>query len=320
MSHTNKTIIIAEACQNHQGDLSILKDMIYAAKEAGADYIKIQSMLAGELTCRERFEKGLEENGKTKVIKRPYEPEYQRLKPMDLDDQAHQWFIEECHKAGIKPMTTIFTFSRVERLGDLDWDDIKVASYDCASLPLIGALKKKFNRLLISTGATTDEEIRQTAAFLKGHPFVLLHCVTIYPTPLHEVHLRRIDWLRQFTPTVGFSDHSLIVRDGLKASKAAIYYGANIIERHFTILPPQATKDGPVSVNPQQLKELVDFAALSKEAQKAYIEANIPEYELMLGSQQRTLSDVEWVNRDYYRGRFAVKKNEGYLYNWEGHA
>ena len=96
----SKPIIIAEACQNHNGDLKILKDMIYAAKDAGADYIKIQSMLADELSYRERFENGVVENGLTKVIRRPYQPEYDRLKNLDLNDDDHSWFVEECHRPG----------------------------------------------------------------------------------------------------------------------------------------------------------------------------------------------------------------------------
>ena len=73
-----KAKIIAEACQNHKGDLKILKDMIYAAKDSGADYIKIQSMLAEEIPFREKFEEGVVEDGVVKAIKRPYQPEYDR--------------------------------------------------------------------------------------------------------------------------------------------------------------------------------------------------------------------------------------------------
>jgi sialic acid synthase SpsE len=313
----NKVIIIADACQNHKGDLKILKEMIYAAKEVGADFIKIQSMLADELTYREKFEQGLVENGRAKAIKRPYQPEYERLKPMDLDDRSHAWFVDECKKAGIKPLTTVFSFSRIKFLATLDWDTIKVASYDCASFPFIKELSKYFKRLIISTGAAFNDEISQTAEILKGHSFSFLHCVTIYPTPLEDINLRRINWLRKFTSSVGFSDHTLVERDGIKASLAAVYFGADIIERHFTILKPGETKDGPVSITPKHLKELVAFIQLSKSEQKAYIDENVPEYSLMLGSDDRQLTDIEMLNRDYYRGRFAQKKSAKVIYNWE---
>ncbi len=309
--------IIAECCQNHNGDLNLLKDMIWTAAEAGADYVKIQSILAEELTYRKRFEAGRVENGVTKVIKRPYQVEYDRLRPMDLCDEDHQWFVEECKKANVKPMTTIFTQPRIPFLSCLDWDAVKVASYDCASLPLVKNLSKHFNHLFISTGATQDEEIQTTAKELKDHSFSFIHCVTIYPTPLDEIHLARIDWLRKFSSSVGFSDHSLVERDGLKASIAAIFYGADVVERHFTILPADQSKDGPVSINPQQLKELATFANMPKADINDYIVSQVPEYEIMIGKSSRTLSHEELLNRDYYRGRFASKVDGQTVYNWE---
>jgi len=312
-----KTTIIAEACQNHKGDLKILGEMISAAKDSGADYIKIQSMLSKELTQREQFESGISENGKNKFIKRPYQNEYERLKPMDLDDEAHIWFVEECLRVGIKPLTTAFSFSRIPFLSSLAWDEIKVASYDCASYPFIKELMNHFSHLIISTGSSIDEEIQKTAALLAGHSFSFLHCVTIYPTPLDQIHLRRIDWLRQFTASVGLSDHTLVERDGLKASFAAIYYGANIIERHFTILDKTQTKDGPISVSPKDLKKLVEFTLWSRKDQGEYIAENVPEYENMLGQMNRSLSEQEVLNRDYYRGRFASRVGGRRRYNWE---
>lgn len=312
-----KPIIIAEACQNHNGDLNILKDMIYAAKEAGADYIKIQSMLADELTFRERFEQGLTEKGITKVIKRPYRSEYERLKKLDLDDDAHLWFIEECRKVGIKPMTTIFSFSRLDFIASLDWDVVKVASYDCASIPFLKALNSAFKHLYISTGATYDNEIEMLAQILDPASFSLLHCVTIYPTPLDKIHLKRIDWLRRFAKNVGYSDHSLTERDGIKASLSALYYGADVIERHFTVIETDQTKDGPISINKDQLKMIVKFSAFSKEAQKDYIDTYIPEYKQMIGDEHRELTNTEILNRDYYRGRFASRVGDRIRYNWE---
>jgi sialic acid synthase SpsE len=317
MKTTGIPCLIAEACQNHNGDLAILRDMIWAAKEAGADYIKIQSMRADDLTRRERFEEGIVVEGTIRAIKRPYRPEYERLKPLDLDDQAHHWFIEECRKAGIRPLTTVFTLSRIPFLSSLSWEEIKVPSYDCASLPLIKELKNNFRRLYISTGATFDGEIRDTAETLKGHSFTFLHCVTIYPTPLEEIHLRRIDWLRQFTDSVGFSDHTLVEKHGIKASCAALYYGADVVERHFTILKRDQTKDGPVSVMPAELKALVEFARADKRDQKAFIEKHIEEFGLMLGRETRALSPQELLNRDYYRGRFASRIGGRTRYNWE---
>lgn len=311
------TTIIAECCQNHNGDKSILKDMIWAAAESGADIVKMQSIDSSTLSHRPEFDEGVVENGVTKVIKRPYNAELARLSPMDLTIDDHYWFIEECQKAKVKPMTTIFAHNQLEFISKMGWDSIKIASYDCGSFPMIDSLKDKFKHIYISTGASFDEEIQKTASILKGHSFSFLHCVTIYPTPLDQMHLRRIGWLKQFTPSVGFSDHSLVAKDGLKACLGALHFGVDVIERHFTVLKPDESRDGPVSINPSQLKELVNLANLSQEELADRVKISLPEYDQMLGQETRQLSPAELLNRDYYRGRFASKINGKTIYNWE---
>jgi N,N'-diacetyllegionaminate synthase len=304
--------IIAEFCQNFKGDKKILKEMIYAAKEAGADIAKVQSYLADELTPRPEFEK----ENPTGII-RPYQPEYERLKPVDLNDEDMAWFVDECKKVGIQPMATIFTRQRIPYLASLDWQEVKVASYDCASYPMLNELKERFKHLYVSTGATYDEEIKKTADILKGHNFTFLHCTTIYPTPLNDLSLARLEWLRQFTPSVGFSDHSLIARDGILASLAALALGADVIERHFTILDSKETKDGPVSVNPGQLKELSIWAKKPKEEILEYVKKNIVDWQPVFGQPTREMTLAEINNRAYYRGRFASKVGDNWVYNWE---
>lgn len=309
--------IIAELCQNHRGDRCLLREMIWAAKEAGADYAKIQSMLADDMPLRPRFEHGQWEGGKQTVIKRPYQAEYDRLKPMDLSDEDHIFFIEECRKAGIEPMTTVFSRSRIPFVASLPWETIKVASFDCASYPMIRDLAERFSHLIISTGSTYKEEIRKTAELLQGRRFTFLHCVSIYPTPLEKLKLSRLEWLRQFTPSVGFSDHTLVARDGIKASLVALALGAQYIERHFTLLPPGETKDGPVSVGPKELEALVQAAHKPPEQLLKEVEEVIPEWRTFLGNPEEEISSEEELNRDYYRGRFANRTPWGWIYNWE---
>jgi N,N'-diacetyllegionaminate synthase len=314
---TANPIIIAELCQNHKGDIKIMKDMVWAAAEAGATYAKVQSMLADDLTCRERFEEGAWEGTQQIAIKRPYRSEYKRIKPMDLSDEAHAEFSEECRRAGIKPLTTVFSRSRIPFIADLGWDAVKVASYDCASYPMLRELQQRFGHLFVSTGATLDAEVIGAARVLEGYPFSFLHAVTIYPTPLNELHLARMEYLRQFTPSVGWSDHTLVVRDGIKAAIVALSLGAMVIERHFTILNPEATKDGPVSIRPAELKQLVEFSKMDIDELSDYVKREIPGHEAMIGLRQRPLSDIEKLNRDYYRGRFASRMGKDIVYNWE---
>lgn len=311
-------ILIAEFCQNHKGGRGLLKEMIVAAKESGATYAKIQTIFSEDLTKRERFEEGkIAPDGSVLAIKRPYQPEFDRLHAMDLTMDDYAWFVEECNRVGIKPLTTVFTRGRIKDMASLGWKDVKVASYDCASIPLIQELKQHFSHLFISTGATHEWEIERTAMELQDHSFSFLHCVTIYPTPLSDLHLHRMHWLQTFTPSVGFSDHTLVSRDGVKASMAALALGAEVIERHFTILPSDQTKDGPVSINPSQLKELADFSLLPICERYNKIKQLIPDFSSVLGQEHRQLTATELLNRDYYRGRFATKTDDNLLQNWD---
>jgi N,N'-diacetyllegionaminate synthase len=314
--------LIAEFCQNHNGDFEVVRRMIGAAAAHGATYAKIQTIFAEEIAYRPQFEQGLIEGGVTLSIKRPYQPEYDRLKKLELSyDQARR-FVALCREAGLEPLTTCFTRAQVVPLSEIGFRAIKVASYDCASFPMLRELRARFPRLIVSTGATYDDEIRHAADILAGSDFAFLHCVTLYPTPIEQSHLARIRWLRELAPEVGYSDHSLVVRDGVIASKIAIYLGAEIIERHFTILPASETRDGPVSITPEMLADLVEFARLDAEAQTKELDRLRPDWRSAIGTAQRTLSDQELLNRDYYRGRFASRRPESrdgkrMIFNWE---
>ena len=315
--------IIVELCQNHNGDRELLKKMIRAAKRNGADIVKGQIIFSEDLTNRERFDEGQEESsGVKKTIKRPYKAEFERMKALDLSADDYKFFVEECNRVGVTPMLTVFSRNRVPLAAKLPYQRekmVKVASYDCASVALVKELADNFDHLVISTGATLDDEIKKTAELLKSKnkKFTFLHCVTSYPNTLAMANLARMEWLRQFTPLVGWSDHSLISRDGIKMAKVAVMLGADYVERHFTILPADKTKDGPVSINPKQLKELSLFAKLSKREQKKIVGKEIPDWKTMVGLAERDMTHTEMLNRDYYRGRFASLVKGKWIYNWE---
>lgn len=322
-SSPNPTSLIAEFCQNHNGDFDILARMVDAAAAHGATHGKVQAIYADDLAFRPQFENGLEVDGKTLCIQRPYQAEYNRLKGLEIAESDVRKFIQLCHDNGIIPMTTCFNRSQVEPLAALGFKSIKVASYDCASPPMLRELAANFQKLYVSTGATYDTEIEYAAEILAGTDFAFLHCVTIYPTPLEEMHLARMEYLRDLAPSVGFSDHSLVARDGIAASKAAIYLGADVIERHFTILDASETRDGPVSIRPEHLKELSLFSQLPSEEQAKELDRDVPNWQVMIGQRQRKLSHAEFLNREYYRGRFASRRDAetapgiGMVYNWE---
>ena len=313
--------IIAELCQNHNGDIKILEEMVHAAAENGADYAKIQSMHSSELTHRIRFDDGLIEGGVVKVIKRPYKNEYERLKTLDLNKEHHSKFLDFCKKFDIKPLTTIFTLSKIDFIEKLNFKTVKIASFDCASHRLIEEISKKsFEHIIVSTGATFNSEIEQTSKILNNYKkrFTLLHCVSIYPTPIEHANISRVKFLKKFSSSVGISDHSNPEENKNLIPAISFLQGIDFIEKHFTILEKNKTKDGPVSVNSSQLKEMSELNKLSKDDLKHYINSNIKDYKIALGVENRDMTNTELLNRDYYQGRFASSDEDGnYIFNWQ---
>ncbi len=313
-----KPILIAECCQNHNGKRDVLQRMIHTAAEQGADFVKLQTIRSRELTHRPQFDEGVTDpDGTVRVIKRPFKPELERLSGLDLSLDDEAWFIDECRAAGVASITTVFTRAGAREVKDLGYEAIKIASYDCASFPLLRDVRRWWSTLFVSTGATFDHEIEQAAEILAGTQYTFLHCVTLYPTPMDQLHLRRMAWLRRFTPRVGYSDHTRPDTDALWATKIALALGADCVERHFTVLGPTETRDGPVSITPAMLRELRSFADRPRQERMEIVKREYPTWQVTLGSTQRELSAAELRNRDYYRGRFATKRDGRDVYNWE---
>ncbi|MBU1131458.1 N-acetylneuraminate synthase family protein [Patescibacteria group bacterium] len=316
------TKIIVELCQNHLGKREILGRMIKEAATAGADYVKGQIIFSEDLTFRERFEDGcITNDGVIKTIKRPYQAEYDRLKGLDLTEDDYKWFVDESMKNNVVPLVTIFSRNRIEFASKLPWPEkiVKVASYDCASYAMIRELCDVFDHLIVSVGATYDEEIATTVQIVKnkGKKITLLHCVTCYPNSLDMCNLARMSWLKKLSEFVGWSDHTNVEGDGLKAAKVASLLGADLIERHFTILASNETKDGPISINPKHLRELKDFFTLTIEEQRQILEKEITDWGEIIGTNQLKPTYQEMLNRDYYCGRFAYKLGADWINNWD---
>ena len=316
--------LIAELCQNHRGEPALMRRMVEEAAAAGATHVKLQNILASPVAMRPQFEEGVEVEGRTLAIRRPWAAEVERPRGLELDPDTVAEFVALSRSLGVVPMTTCFTRGDVELVASQGFEAIKVASYDCASYPLLRELAERFDHMVVSTGATFDDEIAHAAEVLRGRTeFAFLHAVTIYPTPLDELHLARMERLRRHADVVGFSDHTLHARDGNLASRAALALGAEVIERHFTVLGPEETRDGPVSVDPVGLAELAAFAALTLEERRERLAAEGVDLVPLLGDADRTLSDAELLNRDYYRGRFMTPRAGGsqraseMIANWE---
>jgi N,N'-diacetyllegionaminate synthase len=322
VSNLERPALIAELCQNHLGDRVLLTDMVHAAVEAGADILKIQALYSADLTRRSRFENGsISPDGQQSVIRRPYKAEYERLSVLDLTPDDEQYFVELCHSSGVQAMVTVFTRAAIPRLSGYGFDAVKIASYDCASYPLLREAAVAWNKMVVSTGSMFSGEVERAFAELKKkdpeRDLTFLHCVTIYPTPLNMLALGRINFLTRLTGKAGFSDHTHFRRDGLWASKAALAAGATAIERHFTILEAEKTKDGPVSIPPSALAELRRFGDSTSEEQVSELNASRPEWREWFGRPPYLPAEEELRNRDYYQGRVASVVNGRLVYNWE---
>lgn len=310
---------IAELCQNHNGSYENLKKMTIECAKNGADVIKLQYMTPDKLSFRPQFENGLSEKKKILSIKRPYKIEWDRLNKLVIKKNHLKKFIKLCKSLKKEPAITCFSRQDVDEIKNLGFKTIKIASYDCASFQLLREVKKKFKKIIISTGATYDNEIQKASSILKGKDIVFLHCVTIYPTPLKKINLDRIDFLKKFSKKVGFSDHSLgYIKNRNLASMAAIYMGAEYVERHITIMDKEKTKDGKVSIKPEDIKILKEFSMLTKKEQFSYLKQNFNfNLNQLKGKKFRELSEDEILNRDYYRGRFVSKIKNREIFNWE---
>jgi sialic acid synthase SpsE len=188
-------------------------------------------------------------------------------------------------------MTTIFCPEHYDYFNSLGYDYLKLSGYSMKSFDYGLKLDKfNFKYLIFSTSSLTLEEIKRCIKNLDGVDFTILHCICLYPTPLERANLQNILYLKDLCDKVGLSDHSNPHEDNLLSSKLAIFQGIDMLERHFTILNVDETRDGKVSITPDMLYELKRFDTLSKEEQ--YEELN-------------EFNETQKFNHDYYRDRFC---------------
>lgn len=231
------TKLIAEIADNHGGDMKLAKHFIKTLAEIGVDIVKLQSW-------------------QMKRVRDPKEePFYDWLVGAELLDEQHHELMEYCQELGVEFLTSVFDKHRAEFLGSLGLHSIKVPSPELSNHELLYALREHFDHMIVSTGMHTADDVRAAAKVLEGSDYTFLHCVSIYPSTVEQANLSRMEWLRQFTPSVGLSDHC----GSLESAKMAMLLGADYIERHTAM-----GKYGPGRVNswdtfPEQWEELVAY-------------------------------------------------------------
>ncbi len=251
----NKVIIIAEAGVNHNGSYELAKKMIVAAKEAGADYIKFQTavpeLVISKYAVQAEYQKentGIEES-QLDMCRKIHLPlaDYKRLQCA-------------CEREGIKFLSTPFDLVSIDVLKELRMDFMKIPSGEITNLPYLRKIAGLGIPVILSTGMSNLGEIEKAIGILEGNglgreKITLLHCNTEYPTPYKDVNLRAMQTLsRCFGTSVGYSDHTL----GIEIPIAAVAMGASVIEKHFTLDRHLEGPDHKASLEPQELKVMVE--------------------------------------------------------------
>jgi N-acetylneuraminate synthase len=274
----DRVFIIAEAGVNHNGSLDRAFELVDAAADAGADAVKFQTFKADSLVSR-AAPKAKYQVAATGTD----ESQHEMIRRLELDEAAHAALIAHCRKRRIEFLSTPFDPESLELLaGKFGIARIKLSSGDITNAPLLLLAARSGSPVILSTGMSTLEEVAAAlgvlafgyreadaqpslAAFERcfataegraalEDKVVLLHCTTEYPAPMADVNLRAMGTLREaFGLPVGYSDHT----PGIAIPTAAVALGAVVIEKHFTLDRSLPGPDHKASLEPDELKNMV---------------------------------------------------------------
>jgi len=274
----NHIIIIAEAGVNHNGNLEMARRMVYAAKEAGADYVKFQTAVP-ELVISTFAPKAEYQKNTTGEA----ESQLEMCKAIHLPLSDYAGLKTLCDEVGIGFMSTPFDLVSIDCLAPLGMDYWKIPSGEITNLPYLLKIGARGEKIILSTGMATLDEVETAIKVLElaGTPrsnIYVLHCTTQYPAPLESVNLRAMDSLAALgCAGVGYSDHT----EGIEVSVAAAARGAMVIEKHFTLDRNLPGPDHKASLEPDELKALV---------------AAVRRVETVLGSPVKAAASAEQPN------------------------
>ena len=248
--------VIAEIGHNHQGNVETCKKMFKAAKDCGADAVKLQKRDNRSLYTEAFYNSPYNSEN-------AYGPTYgAHREALEFGWDQNVELKEYARYLGLVFFATPFDFSSADFLERLEVPCHKTASGDLRNIPLLRHVAQFGKPMIVSTGGSTTEDIVRAYEEIMpiNQQLALLHCTAMYPiTDEHEdkVNLKMIETLRRYFPgvVVGFSDHS----NGVLFSTAAYIYGAGIIERHFTLKRTMRGTDHAFSLEPQGMRKLVEY-------------------------------------------------------------
>jgi len=286
----NKTLIIAEAGVNHNGDINLAKQLVDAAAKAGADFVKFQTFNAERLVTR-NAKKANYQN----LTTGGQETQYEMLSRLELNLEMHHELIEHCNSRGISFFSTGFDIESVDLLVNIGQDYIKIPSGEITNLPYLRHIGQLCKDVIVSTGMATMGDIEAAINVLElagtlRENITVLHCTTEYPTPMNEVNLRAMQSIHTaFGVKVGYSDHTT----GIQVATAAVGLGACVIEKHFTLNRNLSGPDHKASLEPDELKDMVDA---------------IRNIEIALGDGIKRLTPSELRNKPIVRKSLVASK------------
>jgi N,N'-diacetyllegionaminate synthase len=286
-----KTLIIAEAGVNHNGDMALARQLIDVAAEAGADFVKFQTFTADRLVSPQAKKAAYQ----TKTTDAE-ESQRDMLRRLELTPEMHRQLIAHCKVRNISFFSTGFDLESIDLLVSLGQDHFKIPSGEITNLPYLRKIGALGGSVILSTGMSTLGDIEAAIDALEkaGTPrgnLTLLHCTTEYPTPMTEVNLRAMQSLQAaFGVAVGYSDHT----SGIEVSTAAVALGASVIEKHFTLDRNLPGPDHKASLEPQELKAMV---------------AAIRNIELALGDGIKRLTPSEARNKPVARKSLVARRD-----------
>lgn len=309
-----KTYIIAEAGVNHNGSLELAKELVFVAKEAGADAVKFQTFKAENLVTKKAQQANYQAENLGEMTS-----QYAMLKKLELTFDEFVELHAFCEEHNIAFLSTPFDFESVDFLLDkLAIATVKIPSGELTNAPFIHYIATRQRPIILSTGMATIEEIHEALAFIAyglAYPqetvrvekvrgfyktstakellqkyVVVLHCTTEYPAPAHSINLKAMNEMREiFEVPVGFSDHS----EGIIIPIGAVAMGATVIEKHFTLDKKMEGPDHVASLDPEELKAMV---------------RGIREIEGALGDGVKKPTAIELQNRQPARKSLVAKK------------
>ena len=294
----NMTTIIAEAGVNHNGSLQKAKELVKVAAEAGANYVKFQTFKADKLVTKTASKARYQQ----KNLNDKDNSQYTMLKKLELSDNDHKELINCCKKNGINFLSTGFDFDSLKYLHNLGITLAKIPSGEITNLPYLRLVSKLFTTIILSTGMSTMQEIKNAVDVLIGNGIkkdniTVLHCNTEYPTPMKDVNLKAmLNIHKELGVKVGYSDHTL----GIEVPIAAVALGATVIEKHFTLNRNLPGPDHKASLEPNELKAMVQAIRNVETA--------------LSGSGIKEPSDSEIKNREIVRksiiASISIKKGD----------